>query len=77
MFNNSNSDLPTTETFLKTIIDREACGKHRAHRGTACWTIIQSDGFGKSAVCNQRAKKAGFRHKINEKSLRLSRPKRK
>lgn len=66
-------EVPTTEQFVWTVVDREPCGKHQAHKGTPCWQIIQSDGMGTGAICNKRARKAGFNHRISEKSLRLSR----
>ncbi len=77
MHTNLAPEKPSTELFLETVVTREPCGKHRAHRGTPCWILEGVSGFLLQGVCNKRARKAGFTHRISDKSLRLNRtPKR-
>lgn len=59
---------PSTDLFMDTIIARVHCPKHKADSGEPCWSIGI---YGQ--ICNRRAKRAGFNHKISEKSLRLTR----
>lgn len=73
MQNNFTPETPTTERFLERILNRNSCGKHKADLGNPCWWIEDSFGFSKMAICNKRAKKAGFSSQINDKSLHLNR----
>lgn len=66
-------EKPTTEVFMDSVIERVPCKRHASEKGSPCWGITTSSGLGLGAVCNWRAKKAGFNHKISEKSLRLNR----
>lgn len=67
------NEKPTTELFMDAILERKACQKHEASVGDPCWGIVQSDGLGRGAVCNRRAKAAGFNNPIRPESLRLHR----
>lgn len=63
-------EKPTTELFLPTILDRLGCGRHKVPVGVPCFHVVR-DGFGRGAgICNYRAKKAGFNHPVDPKSLR-------
>lgn len=77
MFNRSNTtpknEKPTTELFVVAVTERQACAKHQASVGWPCWGIIQANGAYMNAVCNKRAKAAGFNHAIKPESLRLHR----
>jgi hypothetical protein len=65
-------EKPTTALFMDTILDRQACPKHKAEKGFPCGWLGPH-----RVVCNKRARRAGFNHRISEKSLRLNRtPKR-
>ncbi len=66
-------ETPTTELFMEDVIDRQPCKRHDADKGLPCWHLPDSTGFGLGAICNWRAKKAGFNNKIDERSLRLNR----
>ena len=57
------------DEFVFTIIDRQKCSRHNAPSGTPCWHIIGENGFGNAAICNKRAKSAGFVGKISRVSL--------
>lgn len=67
------NEKPTTELFVVAVTERQECKKHRASIGWPCWGIIQADGIYMNAVCNKRAKAAGFNHPIRPESLRLNR----
>lgn len=67
------NEKPTTELFVVAVTEREECKKHSASIGWPCWGIIQADGLYMNAVCNTRARKAGFNHPIRPESLRLNR----
>lgn len=67
------AEKPTTELFLDTILDRRPCPKHKAAIGEPCWVLERSLRGGALAVCNRRARAAGFNHPIDPKSLRLNR----
>ena len=57
------------------VIERTVCKKHNADIGDACWPIIAHDSDILSAVCNTRAKKAGFVGQIKASSLNAKKPK--
>lgn len=67
------NEKPTTELFVVAVTERQECKKHSASIGWPCWGIIQADGLYMNAVCNTRARKAGFNHPIRPESLRLNR----
>jgi hypothetical protein len=69
------TETPTTELYLDAVLERQSCQKHDAEKGSPCWGITESSGVGRGAVCNKRAKRAGFNNKVSEKSLRLNRHK--
>lgn len=71
MHNKFADEKPSTELYLSTVVDREACGKHQAKAGVPCWIMESSVGFLLQGICNKRAKKAGFNHKVSDKSMRL------
>ena len=68
MHNNLAPENPTSELFLQSVIDRQGCQKHGVNKGEPCGRMGPY-----RAICNARAKRAGFNHKISEKSLRLFR----
>lgn len=59
---------PTFESKIGTVIGATDCRKHDAEELVPCWII--ADQFG--AVCNSRARRAGFHGKISPVSLNLS-----
>lgn len=64
-------DDPTTELYIPDVLLRTDCPKHKAKLGFGCFvTIGYKDKKPKHAVCNARAKKAGFNAPIHEASLR-------
>lgn len=54
---------------MDLVLERSMCPKHRAKIGDPCWGIITDEGLGLGAVCNNRAKKAGFVGRISPSSL--------
>lgn len=72
MHNKFTPEVPTTERYLQTVIDRQPCGKHNADKGEPCFTLPKTRGY-TTAVCNRRAKRAGFNHRISLKSLSMMR----
>jgi hypothetical protein len=67
------AEAPTTELFMEDVINRETCRRHGTDIGQACWSWHDSSGFLLGAVCNNRAKRAGFNHEISDKALHLTR----
>lgn len=55
---------------VSTIIERQHCNRHHAKIGFACWDIHTATGSILSAVCDRRAKAAGFIGKISDSALR-------
>lgn len=70
-------EKPSTEVYADTVLARENCQKHQAKRGEPCWTLHSSAGAHLMTFCNKRARRAGFVHRISEKSLRSNRPEKK
>jgi hypothetical protein len=69
-------ETPSTDLFIRTVIDREGCGRHKAEKGEPCWVISRlRHPHAFFAVCNRRAKKAGYNHPISDNSLRTYRNK--
>jgi hypothetical protein len=60
---------PTTELFMDRILDRTDCKKHGADVGEPCHVIINKNDKGILAICNTRAKRAGFNARISKSSL--------
>lgn len=58
---------------IQSIIDRQPCQKHEAGKGVACFMLVGAQDAAHSAICNQRALKAGVNGKITEGSYRRSR----
>lgn len=58
------------DNFVAKIADETSCVKHSAPEGTACFYIRsdQSEAF-YTGVCNNRAKRAGYKHPIDPRSL--------
>lgn len=54
---------------IRTVFERETCRRHNADIGEACWLIPTIDGVGVLAICNRRAKRAGFSNIPSRKSL--------
>lgn len=54
---------------IPTVVSTSPCVKHRAGKGVPCWWVHLSAGARAMAVCNSRAKKAGFNAPISEQSL--------
>jgi hypothetical protein len=58
------------DRFIETVLDREGCNKHNALKGAPCFLIRKNEGFGHyAAICNKRAKRAGFVGEISAKAL--------
>lgn len=64
---------PTFELFMTTILDRGPCARHQVPAGIPCWHITMSSAGTLAAICNKRARAAGFDHKISPKSLSMAR----
>jgi hypothetical protein len=64
-------EVPTTQLFIPTVIERTPCKRHGADKGQPCGNLGPYH-----AICNARAKRAGFNAPISEKSLRMNRFKR-
>lgn len=71
-----NDEVPTTDLYLPSVMDRQQCPKHKAPQGVPCFHIPRVKGGYFGAVCNKRAKRAGFNAPIQERSLRMNRGKR-
>ncbi len=56
--------------WLPSLIDREACDKHKVPLGTPCFHVKTVAGKVLPGICNLRARNAGFTGKIDNKSLR-------
>lgn len=54
---------------IPEVIDRASCDKHRAITGKPCWQVWTLAGGKLPAICNARAKRAGFNAEINPASL--------
>lgn len=68
---NVTPETPTTDRFVPSVIEREACKRHGAEKGDPCGHLGPN-----AVICNARAKRAGFNGKISEKSIRMTRQKR-
>lgn len=72
-----NSEKYTEPTIgnekIRQIASAKACDKHGAHHGKPCWWIpAGSTAIGLyAAVCNSRARRAGFHGKISPISLNV------
>lgn len=58
-----------SEPRIPDVLDRSACAKHNAEFYNPCWTIWKLDGGKSPAVCNSRAKRAGFDAPISPASM--------
>jgi hypothetical protein len=67
-------EVPTTDRFMETVTHRVPCKRHQKEAGFPCWHIVSDGRNAMFAVCNWRAKKAGFNGKISGKSLSRTRP---
>lgn len=54
---------------IPTVLENRGCLPHGVHRGEPCWQIYQSNGNILGAICNRRARLAGFTGKISPESL--------
>ena len=71
MYNRSatpKNEKPTTELFMDAVLERETCRKHKADIGQPCGWMGPY-----RAICNARAKRAGFNAPVRPESLRLHR----
>lgn len=57
---------------IKQIVENSRCGAHGAHEGVSCWGLETSSGRVLSAICNKRAKRAGFIGQISPGAIRKS-----
>lgn len=64
------SNEHTFTNYIPTVLDRQECTKHGVPKGVPCLHIPAKRGY-LPAVCNKRAKAAGFNAKINNHSLRI------
>lgn len=63
-----NAQKPTTELYMPSILERSHCDKHNVPKGIPCFHIPGIRGY-KAAICNGRARSAGFVGKISAMSL--------
>jgi hypothetical protein len=68
MYNTFAPEVPTTDLFMTTIVENQACPKHSASKGQACGNLGPY-----RVICNSRARAAGYNHKINSDSLKMKR----
>lgn len=72
MFNiTADDDNRTTERFVPDVLARTQCSTHMAPESVGCWGIALSNGTYSSAVCNTRAKKAGFNAPVSNQAMRI------
>lgn len=55
---------------VKKIVESSRCGAHSASEGVSCWGIYTSSGTVLSAICNKRAKRAGYTGQITPGAIR-------
>lgn len=59
-------DEHTSKVYISDVLTRKACSKHEAEQGKPCWRIITSDtGEFLNAICNNRARRAGYKAKVS------------
>lgn len=59
------------DSFVRDVTNRTVCDKHNVvQHGRPCWWIHTLAGGLHMAVCNSRAKRAGFVGEIDPRSLR-------
>lgn len=67
-----NAIIPILESppRIPEVVDGSFCGRHSANGGSPCWWIYPlSGGSRMPAVCNSRAKNAGFVGEISPTSM--------
>lgn len=57
---------PTNTTFIEKICVKTSCNKHKAPVNISCFTIISEAGKEYHAVCNSRAKRAGYNGVVSD-----------
>jgi hypothetical protein len=62
-------EAPTTDLFISDVLLRKPCKDHDAGLGLACFQLVTDDGVGLAAVCNRRARAAGFNASVSPQSL--------
>jgi hypothetical protein len=63
-------DEMTTALYVGSVITRAACEKHDVGTSQPCFVITGKNEKTHRAVCNDRARAAGFRAPISPNSLR-------
>lgn len=58
------------ESVIPVVIDRVSCTRHNRAPGHPCWWLWLLSGRKSPAICNQRARSAGFNGEIDPRSLR-------
>lgn len=61
--------MAANEEYLRTVVERKACGRHRAEWGKPCWVVLAEDGSVYWGICDFRARKAGMVGEIDPRSL--------
>lgn len=59
--------------YLETIINRTPCPRHGVPKGSPCFHLDTMNGHGNNAICNKRARSAGFvglTHPIRQRNPR-------
>lgn len=57
------------DTNVKKIMDSSRCNQHGSVEGVACWNLFTLSGI-RFAVCNKRAKRAGYTGQITPGAIR-------
>lgn len=70
---NNQIESPTTDLFIPSVIEKVGCQKHEAPKGTPCWRMYPVNGMDHGAICNKRAKSAGWAGQIDPRSLSTGR----
>lgn len=61
-------ETPTLDLFVPDVLLRKRCHEHNADLGIPCF-VIEADDSESAAVCNKRAKMAGFNAPVSPQSL--------
>ncbi len=58
-------------TYLDNVMGRTSCLSHTADINEPCWWVFQTRGGRSRAVCNTRAKKAGYFAQPSRSALQI------
>lgn len=73
MITKREHDNPPIALLIDIIIAKEPCKRHDVGLGVPCWFVPCATGPNPyfKAICNRRAKRAGYAHSINVNSLSI------